>query len=140
MPRTSWEALLPYLLIPILIYLALLVLLYLSQTRLLYLPNLPSRALERTPADLGLMYHSVYLETEDGIKLHAWFVPVAMPRATLLLCHGNAGNISHRLETLALFHRLGLAVLIFDYRGYGLSEGQPSEGEPILMPRQPGVI
>ncbi len=97
---------------------------YLFQGRLLYLP---SRALAATPADIGLAFESLALETEDGVRLHAWFIPAERPRFTLLFCHGNAGNISHRLASIRIFHDLGLSVLIFDYRGYGQSRGRPSE-------------
>jgi hypothetical protein len=108
-------------------YGALLLFLYFGQASLLYLPDLPSRALSATPADAGLDYETVRLRTEDGVGLHGWYVPAATPRGTLLFFHGNAGNISHRLDSLLIFHRLGLNVLIFDYRGYGQSEGRPDE-------------
>ena len=67
------------------------------------------------------------LETEDGIVLSAWFIPAEEGRGTVLFCHGNAGNISHRLESIRIFHDLGLSVLIFDYRGFGRSRGRISE-------------
>ena len=68
------------------------------------------------------------LETEDGETLHGWFVPAAMDtERTVLIFHGNAGNISHRLDTLQVWHRLGFNSLIIDYRGYGNSSGEPSE-------------
>ena len=57
----------------------------------------------------------------------AWFIPAAQSGPTLLFFHGNAGNISHRLDSIRIFHTLGLNVLIFDYRGYGRSSGKPSE-------------
>ncbi|NIM70493.1 MAG: alpha/beta fold hydrolase, partial [Xanthomonadales bacterium] len=63
----------------------------------------------------------------DGVRLHGWFVPAPGARSTLLFLHGNAGNISHRLDSIAIFHELGLDTLIIDYRGYGRSEGRPSE-------------
>ncbi|RMD70539.1 MAG: alpha/beta hydrolase [Gammaproteobacteria bacterium] len=97
---------------------------YLFQDRLLYLPT---REVFATPGDIGLAFEPVILRTRDGLKLHGWFIPRAHPRATLLFCHGNAGNLAHRLESLRIFHDLGLSVLIFDYRGYGRSEGRPSE-------------
>lgn len=108
-------------------YGALLLFLYFGQASLLYLPDLPSRELAATPEDAGLAYETVHLQTEDGVVLHGWHVPAASPRGTLLFFHGNAGNISHRLDSLAIFHRLGLDVFIFDYRGYGQSEGSPDE-------------
>lgn len=108
-------------------YLALVLYAYFNQANMLYLPDLPGGRSEATPADAGLVYESVTLTTEDGLKLDAWYVPAPDARGVVLFCHGNAGNITHRLTTLTLLHELGLASLIFDYRGYGLSEGQPSE-------------
>ena len=73
-------------------------------------------------------YEDVSLTTSDGVKLHGWFVPAtAEPKGTVLMFHGNAGNISHRLETIAIFHELGYNAMIIDYRGYGRSEGSPGE-------------
>jgi hypothetical protein len=108
-------------------YLLLLVGVYFGQSHLLYLPDLPTRELSVTPQDIGLAYEDVWLQTEDGVRLHAWYLPAAEARATLLFFHGNAGNISHRLDSLRIFHQLELSVLIFDYRGYGRSAGSPSE-------------
>ncbi|MGD8617761.1 MAG: alpha/beta hydrolase [Gammaproteobacteria bacterium] len=101
--------------------------LFIMQPRLLYYPDMPGREPEATPAAVGLAYEDVALQTVDNIRLHAWFIPAEKPRATVLFCHGNAGNISHRLDSIRLLHSLGLQVLIFDYRGYGKSEGSPSE-------------
>ena len=101
--------------------------LFFMQPRLLYYPDIPGRGLDANPAAVGLAYEEVFLQASDGVRLHAWFIPAAHPRATVLFCHGNAGNISHRLDSIRLLHSLGLQVLIFDYRGYGLSEGKPSE-------------
>jgi hypothetical protein len=100
---------------------------YLMQSRMLYYPNMPGRALTATPADIGLEYRDVHFTTEDGIELHGWFIPGDNPQRTLLFFHGNAGNISHRLESVGLFHRLGLSVFIFDYRGFGQSAGETTE-------------
>ena len=105
-------------------YLALAAYLYLFQANYVFFPW---RALDATPADAGLGYEDVHLETEDGVNLHGWFVPTAHARFTLLFLHGNAGNISHRLDSLRLFNRLGLSTFIFDYRGYGRSAGKPTE-------------
>jgi uncharacterized protein len=74
----------------------------------------------------------VTLETEDGLRLDAWWIPAEEPRASLLFFYGNAGNISHRLESILQFHRLGLSVLILDYRGYGRSEGSSFEAGTAL--------
>lgn len=108
-------------------YLGMGLFLYLMQSRLVHLPNIPGRALIGTPADRGLAYREVRFKASDGVQLHGWYLPNEVARGVLLFCHGNAGNISHRLESLAIFAELGLAVLIFDYRGYGLSEGSPEE-------------
>ncbi len=87
----------------------------------------PSKEIRGTPADLGLSYEWAALETADGARLSAWWVPADSPRGVLLFCHGNAGNISDRLDSIRIFNRLGLSLLIFDYRGYGRSSGHPSE-------------
>jgi fermentation-respiration switch protein FrsA (DUF1100 family) len=109
-------------------YLVMLALLYFGQSRMIFFPELPSRALVASPADIGLDYDPVSLRTIDGVELDGWFVPApGRRRGTLLFLHGNAGNISHRLDSLRIFHDLGLDTLIFDYRGYGRSSGRPSE-------------
>lgn len=111
----------------LLLFLAVALYLYLNQTNLIHLPHIPSREVGVTPDRMGLAFEPVSLLTEDGIRLDGWFIPHQNPRATLLFFHGNAGNISHRLDSLSLFNSLGLSVLILDYRGYGRSEGRPSE-------------
>src|SRR5208283_535262 len=63
----------------------------------------------------------------DGVKISGWWVPAEQARGTVLFCHGNGGNVSGCLDTLLIINRLGLNTLIFDYRGYGNSEGSPSE-------------
>jgi fermentation-respiration switch protein FrsA (DUF1100 family) len=105
-------------------YLALAAYLYVFQADYVFFP---SRTLYATPADAGLRFDDVHLEAEDGVRLRGWFVPAPHARLTLLFLHGNAGNISHRLDSLRLFHELGLSSLIVDYRGYGRSAGRPSE-------------
>jgi len=97
------------------------------------LPFHPSGDVAATPARIGLSYEDVRIRTEDGETLAGWFLPApaqaaSLPAAgrTLLFLHGNAGNISHRLDSLDYFHRLGFAILIIDYRGYGHSTGKPS--------------
>lgn len=112
-------------------YAALCAVLYLLQERMLFLPGMPGRAITATPADAGLRFEEVTLTAADGVRLHGWWVPApgpaARPRRALLHCHGNAGNIGHRLEYVEIFHALGLDVLLFDYRGYGRSDGTPGE-------------
>ena len=89
---------------------------------------LPDATMAGTPDGVGLAYQAVELNTMDGETLAAWFLPQPSTNApVLLLAHGNNGNISTRLALLALLHRSGAALLIFDYRGYGESSGSPSE-------------
>ncbi|HUG90691.1 MAG TPA: alpha/beta hydrolase [Planctomycetaceae bacterium] len=76
----------------------------------------------------GLTFEDAWFAAEDGTQLHGWYVPHEDPRAVVLFAHGNAGNLSHRTETLRILHdRHRLSVLIFDYRGYGRSDGVPGE-------------
>ncbi|SIQ83391.1 hypothetical protein SAMN05920897_11636 [Alkalispirochaeta americana] len=96
------------------------------QSRILYQPHM-GREWVGTPDDLGLVWESVQLETDDGVLLDGWWVPAEYPRGAVLFFHGNAGNISHRLFSIRQFHDLGLSVFIIDYRGYGRSQGTPSE-------------
>ena len=87
----------------------------------------PERDLEGDPGQAGLEFEDVFFTASDGVRLHGWFVP-AESRTTLVWFHGNAGNIGHRVDNLSLLHRrTGLSIFIFDYRGYGRSEGDISE-------------
>ena len=97
---------------------------FIFQSRYIYYPV---RELAGDPGSIGLQFENVSFETTDKVRLSGWFVPGEDARGVLLFCHGNGGNISHRMESLQIFHRLGLDVFIFDYRGYGQSEGKPSE-------------
>ncbi len=123
---------------PILLYLVgVLVLVYVAwglvllfmQPRLLYRP---AREVSLTPADVSLTYEDVMFTSADGVALTGWYLPAKNARFTLLFCHGNGGNIMHRLDSLALFHSLGLNCFIFDYRGYGSSAGRPTEAGTYL--------
>lgn len=105
-------------------YLLLLAYVYAKQGSMLYFP---SSDIEATPVTIGLEYQELTLRTKDGLEISAWFVPTDTARGFVLFCHGNAGNISHRLDSIRIFHDLGLSVLIFDYRGYGKSRGSPDE-------------
>lgn len=69
----------------------------------------------------------VELVASDGVRLHAWYFPVEGARLSLLFFHGNAGNLSHRGDWAEDLSRLGMNVLLLDYRGYGKSEGNPDE-------------
>lgn len=111
-------------------YAVIVLLLFVFQSRLVYLPQI-GREITVTPRAYGLDHESVDIRTEDGEILHAWWVPASARfpegRGIVLFFHGNAGNISHRLDYLLMFNRLGYATLIVDYRGYGRSSGTPSE-------------
>lgn len=94
----------------------------------------PARDLFATPRVLGLAFEDVELVPERGVVVHGWWVPANAPAdrkgkhaPTVLFCHGNAGNISSRLDKIQILHRLGVNILMFDYRGYGVSTGRPSE-------------
>lgn len=109
------------------VYLALVAGVYFGQSGMLYLSGLPSRELAASPRDIGLDYEDLELVADDGVRLHGWYIPADRARGTVLFFHGNAGNISHRLDSIRIFHDLRLAVFILDYRGYGRSDGRPSE-------------
>jgi len=105
-------------------YVALGVVLFVFQHRVVYFPE---KTMVGTPHDIQLSYDAVYFKTEDQVELFGWHVPAPNSRGTILFCHGNAGNISNRLDYLEIFHRLGLSTFLFDYRGFGLSAGAPTE-------------
>lgn len=110
-------------------YLGVVLLVYFGQSRLVYFPEKP---LSLTPGAIGLNYTSVNITTSDGETLHGWWMSVPNAKGTVLFFHGNAGNISHRINYLAMFKRLGYNTLLFDYRGYGQSSGVPSESGTYL--------
>lgn len=87
----------------------------------------PLQKIESTPKNIGLDYEDVSFQTKDGVQLSGWFISSENARAAVIFCHGNGGNISHRLHNIKLLNSLSLDVLIFDYRGYGMSKGTPSE-------------
>jgi abhydrolase domain-containing protein 13 len=112
-----------------------------NQNKLLYhpvVPGMPFRTPQENPAPFDsprsheLQHKDVYISTDDGVKLHAWFVPAeGMPTrdaCTLVFFHANAMNMGFRLPNVALLAKdVGVNVFIFDYRGYGNSEGEPTE-------------
>jgi uncharacterized protein len=116
--------------VAVVIYLGLLLLLRLSESRLIYFPG-PQRSLIAPPSWLGLTTERVQIPTEDGLTLVSWVIPASTDTAGfwLIICHGNAGNLSEfdRPVHYAGLERLGLNLLAFDYRGYGESDGSPSE-------------
>jgi fermentation-respiration switch protein FrsA (DUF1100 family) len=107
-------------------YGGLALLVYFFQARMVFYPEV-ERDVSVTPASVKMPFEDLHLQTSDGIRLHGWYIPAAQPRGTVLFLHGNAGNISHRLDSVQMFHRLGYSTLIFDYRGYGNSSGTPTE-------------
>ena len=121
------RTLLVFIALGFMLYAGFSLMLYLLQDRLVFLPHMPGRELDATPQTIGLDFDDAWIDTEDGERLHGWFVPADNARGTLLFFHGNAGNISHRLESILIFNRLGVNVLIVDYRGYGQSSGKPGE-------------
>ncbi len=115
--------------IGLLVYLGLLALIYFKQDALVFQPAM-DRGFQATPASIGLGFDPLTLITPDGETLDGWHVPAAprtRTRGLVIIFHGNAGNISHRLDYLRMFHDLGFASLIIDYRGYGRSSGKASE-------------
>lgn len=113
------------LLVPLGVYAAVAAQLYFTQSDQLFFPE---PLLIATPDDAGLPYEDVRLTSDDGTRLHAWFIgAAASPRATVLYLHGNAGNLSYHLGHMQQLTRLGLNVFAIDYRGYGQSDGKPSE-------------
>lgn len=109
----------------LLVLLASALLLRLAEGRLIYFPL---RDLDATPAAVGLPFEDVWLVAADGTRIHGWYVPPeTAPAPHVLFLHGNAGNVSHRLEKLRILREAGVGTLIIDYRGYGRSEGRPTE-------------
>ncbi len=89
----------------------------------------PGKVISTTPAHAGLSYEDLSITTSDGIKINTWLVKAPVGNAsTIIFAHGNAGTMSERVMKIKFFHDLGFNVLIFDYRGYGKSQGRPTEG------------
>lgn len=95
------------------------------ERRLVYYPAGPETG-DWQPS--GLEFEDAWFEAADGTRLHGWFLPCERPRGVVLFAHGNAGNLTLRTGFLRkLRERHDVAVMAFDYRGYGKSEGRPSE-------------
>jgi hypothetical protein len=76
-------------------------------------------------------FEEATFRSADGTRLHGWYAPCEHPRAVVLFCHGNAGNVTHRADALAVLNELvGASVLVFDYRGYGRSQGKRNRSHP----------
>jgi len=114
--------------LPVAVYLLFLLNLYLVQARHIYCPT---QEIATTPDKHGLAFEAVDFASTDGLMLHGWFVPrppdALHKERVVLFFHGNSGNISDCINTLEMFHQLGLSTFIFDYRGYGRSQGSPTE-------------
>jgi fermentation-respiration switch protein FrsA (DUF1100 family) len=98
--------------------------LYFMQPVFLYSPV---REVLYTPGELGLDFEKVVFKSEDGLMLSGWYIPANNSELTVLFCHGNGGNMMHCLDTINILYNLGLNCFIFDYHGYGSSEGKPGE-------------
>jgi hypothetical protein len=122
MRRMPWNVLISL----VLAYAAVVGLVFVFQSRLVYYPEV-GREVSVTPRSYGLAFEAAEIRTADGETLQAWWVPAERARGSVLLFHGNAGNISHRLDYLQMFNRLRYSTLVVDYRGYGNSTGRPSE-------------
>lgn len=114
-------------------YLAVLVLILVTSLFLFY-PRVesffiyfPQSHFDFSPEEFRLQYKEAHFHTEDDNQLHGWFFPSEKDGPVILHFHGNAGNISHRLDLVQPFLRKGLSVFLVDYRGFGKSSGRPSE-------------
>lgn len=105
-------------------YLGVCAAMFLNQSSFVYFPERPYDA---SPADFGMAFEELRLKASDGTEIAAWWLPAPDAHGAVVLAHGNGGNMSHRLDKAHLLHALGWSVLLFDYRGYGASAGEPSE-------------
>ena len=113
-------------------FVSIIIFLFLSFNAYLYIKQpamvfYPLAEVDVTPKDWGLSYEDVELSLKNNIKISGWYLPHVQADKTVLFFHGNGGNISHRGDSLYIFHKLKFNVLIIDYVGYGNSEGIPSE-------------
>ncbi len=88
---------------------------------------LPSKEILANPRSMDLDYEDVFFRTRDNVPLHGWLVKSPGAVSTLIFLHGNAGNVGDRLGKLLILHKIGVNVFLIDYRGYGLSQGRPTE-------------
>jgi fermentation-respiration switch protein FrsA (DUF1100 family) len=108
----------------VVIYAGFLLLLYIFQNSFIFFP---SQAVDVTPGHYSFQYEDHFFQAEDGVNLHGWWIPHPEASATVILSHGNAGNISHRISLIQMMYGLKVNFFIYDYRGYGKSEGRPDE-------------
>jgi len=95
--------------------------------KFVFRPDATYASVDTTPADMNLVYEDVELRTADGLRLSAWFMPANDPRGTLLYLHGNSGNLCDWIHAVDRYVWAGYHVLLVDYRGYGRSQGKPTE-------------
>lgn len=114
-------------------FVGILIIILITSTFLLYIRYLeyatifiPLKDIEVTPINYGLNYQDVYFYSQ-GYKLHGWYIEKDPHAYTVLILHGNAGNIGTRLPKIDLLYKAGFNVFIFNYRGYGKSEGRSKE-------------
>lgn len=119
-----WTTLSPFIFIIICLYIVIVIAVYFFQPGLIFFPE---REIYTTPDKSGFAYENIAFFAKDKTKLSGWFIPAVNSKGVILFCHGNAGNISHRMESIQIFNKIGFDVFIFDYRGYGESKGKPSE-------------
>jgi len=119
-----------FVLLPVALFVVLTAYLYFYQKSFVFFPV---KELAASPDQLGLGYEDIFIDVTSGERIHAWYFPNETtsnePKRAVLFCHGNAGNISHRLPTAQLLAELNVAALLFDYRGYGRSDGRVGETE-----------
>ncbi len=108
----------------LIIYVSFCLLVFFMQEKIVFIPTIGTPY--QNPATLDIQFEDLKLKSGSH-DINAWYVPAEENQGTVLFCHGNAGNLGHRLDTVKIWHRLGFNIMLFDYRGFGLSEGEPSE-------------
>ena len=100
----------------LIVYIVMCLGIYFFQSKLVFVPTKGEP--QYTPQNLGLDFEDFMLESGSE-KINAWFIPSKANKGTVFFCHGNAGNLGHRLSTIRIWHELGMNILLFDYRGFG---------------------
>jgi fermentation-respiration switch protein FrsA (DUF1100 family) len=108
----------------ILAMLVLTLLLWVYKDKLIYYPR---KGVELSPASIGWEFHDLYLTSSGGNKINAWYLPLSEGRETVLLLHGNGGNLTEMMGRVISYHKLGFGVMAIDYQGFGNSQGTPGE-------------
>ncbi|MGB6042609.1 MAG: alpha/beta hydrolase [Pirellulales bacterium] len=106
-------------------FLGFVLLLMLFEEKLIFIPTEFDGSRYWHP--VGYQFEDIYFQSDDGTRLHGWYFPHKSPRAIVLFSHGNAGNVTHRADIGDRLQSMGLSVFMYDYRGYGRSEGSPNE-------------